>query len=277
MSKIRRGLLLLFFGALVTGLVAPESASANRSRLKRFTKGVTIKDRLGHYIYKDLGFTDHTGKKVRLRHFFDGKRPVILTLNYYGCKTLCNVQLAEFTKSLKGLDWKPGSQYRVVTISINPKETPADAREMRKNLMGIYGQKNVDWTFMVGKPSEIRRIANEVGFHYRYDSKTEQYIHVPAVFFLSSSGRLTRFLHGLKYPTRSMKFALMEASEGRIGTVTDRLYMSCFHFNPEDGTYSATAFGVMRLVGVSVALILGLVLVLLWVMDRFVWRKGEAS
>ncbi|MFH2008048.1 MAG: SCO family protein, partial [bacterium] len=180
--------------------IAPEPASADRSQLRRVTQGVTIKNRLGKKVFTDLGFVDHNGKHVRLRHFFDGKRPVILTLNYYACKTLCNVQLRQFTDGLKGLEWVPGETFRVVTVSINPRETPADARTMRKNFLDHFGKKHVDWTFMVGREQDIKRLANSVGFHYRWDPMYEQYIDVTAIFFVSPTCSLTRFIHGLKYP-----------------------------------------------------------------------------
>ena len=209
---------------------------------------------------------------MTLKKFF-GDKPVLLTLNYYRCKTLCNVQLNQVVKGLKGLDWKPGKNYRIVTVSIDPRESAKLAREKRQNYLKSYGRGEVDWTFLVGTQANITRLSNAVGFHYKYDKKHDQYIHVPAIFFLTGSGRLTRYLHGLKYPSRSLKFALMEASEGKIGTVSDKLFMSCFHYDPETGTYSASAFGIMRLAASGFAVLLGITLILLWLLDRYVWSK----
>jgi protein SCO1/2 len=234
---------------------------------------VTLKDRLGRYVPRDVALTDHRGRAVTLGDFLDGRRPVLLTLNYYRCTTLCTVQLTELTKGLKGLEWSPGEKFRLVTVSIDPREDAELARRKRASYLQLYGRGEVDWTFLVGQEKDLERLAEAVGFAYTYDAKADQFIHVPAIFFLSPQGRLSRFLHGLRYPTQSLRFALMEASEGRIGSFKDRVFMSCFHFDPEDGTYSAQAFGIMRLAGIAVALLLGLLLTFLWLMDRLVWRK----
>lgn len=271
---MRRALpaLVLLAGLLVTPGRAPR-AQGNRARVQKMVEGVTLKDHLGDTIPVDLPFVDHRGKAVNLKDWFDGRTPVLLTLNYYRCATLCTVQLTEVVNGLKGLDWTIGGKFRMVTVSIDPREDAELGRLKRQSYLKHYGRGEVPWSFLTGKPDAIRRLADAVGFKYTYDAKTDQYIHVPAIFLLTGKGRLTRFLHGLRYPTRSLRFALIEASEGRIGTVTDRVFMSCFHFNPEDGTYSAQAFGIMRLAGILIALILGLTLTFLYLMDRFVWRK----
>jgi protein SCO1/2 len=261
---------------LGAGAPAPAEAAASRERLREVTKGVTIKDRLGEYVPLQLTFTDHRGREVTLDRFF-GDKPVLLTLNYYKCKTLCTVQLNQVVKGLKGLEWKPGENYRIVTVSIDPREPWELAREKRKAYLKAYGKGDVDWTFLVGRKQAISRLADAVGFKYRYDEAHDQFIHVPAIFFLTPKGRLTRYLHGLKYPSRSLKFALMQASEGEVGTVTDKLFMSCFHYDPETGTYSASAFGIMRLAASAVAVLLGLTLILLWLLDRYVWSKKRNS
>jgi len=255
-------------------LVSSTPGRANRKQLQKLVKGVTIQDRLGKYVPKTPTFTDHRGKPVTFGDFL-GDRPVLLTLNYYRCIALCSVQLNQLVRGLKGVDWKPGEKYRIVTISIDPREDWKLARDKRKSYLKTYGKGEVDWTFLVGTQENITAVANAVGFKYKYDEKHDQYIHVPAIFFLTGSGRLTRFLHGLNYPSRSLKFALMEASEGKIGTVTDKLFMSCFHYDPKTGSYSASAFGIMRLAGISIAILLGLVLVTLWLLDKYVWSKNK--
>lgn len=265
---------IVLAGTCAAAAAASTPAAANRERMKKAVEGVTIKDRLGTTVPRGLTFTDHRGKPVALADFL-GTRPVLLTLNYYRCTTLCSVQLNQLVTGLKGMDWKPGEHFRIVTLSIDPREDWQLARDKRKSYLKHYGRGEVDWTFLVGAQKNITALANAVGFHYKYDAKHDQYIHVPAIFFLTPSGKLTRYLHGLRYPSRSLKFALMEASEGKVGTVTDKLFMSCFHYDPETGSYSASAFGIMRLAATSFAVLLGLVLVILWLLDRLVWSKHK--
>ncbi len=273
MRRIQKRWVVWLSGAVLVGLLAaPGTGFAQRQRLRNVVKGVTIKDRLGKYIPLSLHFTDHHGKAVTLKNYFHDK-PVLLTLNYYRCRALCSVQLNQVVRGLKELGWKPGDKYRMVTVSIDPREPWKLGSEKRKSYLKSLGMGEVDWTFLVGKQADITRLANAVGFKYKYDKKHDQFIHVPAIFFLTNSGRLTRYLHGLRYKSRSLKFALMEASEGKIGTATDKVFMSCFHYNPETGTYSASAFGIMRLAGIAIAILLALTLIVLWLLDHFVWGK----
>ena len=254
-----------------------KKSEPSRKQFKGVTDSVTIKDRLGARVDLNLAFTDHNGKRVKLGKYFDGKRPVILTLNYYRCKTLCSVQLNEVVKGLRKLEWSPGSRFRMVTVSIDPREKSPLAFEKRRNYLKFYGRGEVDWSFHTGDQANITALSDAVGFKYRYDKKRDQYIHVPAIFFLSPRGKLTRFLHGLRYLPRDLKYALMEASDGRIGTVTDKVFMSCFHFDPKTGKYQVYAFGIMRLAGIVVAVILVVTLVILFLLDRFVWRRSASS
>jgi len=256
----------LLGSALLLGM-ACQSALAEEQRPKQL-QGVTVKEQLGKQLKLDIPFRDEQGRHVKLADYFRDGKPVLLTLNYYRCKMLCSLQLTAVMKGMRELSWTPGKEYRVVTISINPKEGPKLAQQKRQTYLKALGKGDVDWHFLVGKKDNIDQVARGVGFVYRYIPKQDQYAHPAAIYFLSPDGKVSRYLYGLEYPGRQLKFALVEASEGRVGSPVDRIILSCFHYDASVGRYGPFAFGIMRLAGVVTLVLLGLTLGLYWRHER---------
>lgn len=271
---MNRWLRVATLALLLWALALPARAA---ERLPKELEGITVTEHLGQKANVNQTFTDATGKKVQLRDYFDGKRPVLLTLNYYRCPMLCNLQLNALTEGMRGLQWTPGQQYRVVTISIDDRETPDLARGKRATHLQMLGRGDVDWAFLVGDKDAIRAVADSVGFGYRYDPDGDQWAHPAVATFLSPDGTITRYLYGLEYPSRDLKFALMEASQGRVGSTVDKLILSCFHYDAANGSYAPFAFGIMRLGAIATVVALGGLLLLLWRHDVRKRRDRDAS
>jgi len=230
---------------------------------------IDVDELLGAELELDLRFTDHRGESVRLGDYFDGERPVLLTLNYYRCKTLCNLQLNALTETLAQFDWVPGDQYRIVTISIDPRETVELAHDKRASHLDALGKgDDVDWNFLVGDALQTRMLAAQVGVGYAYDAEQDQYAHPAVLMFVSPEGKLSRYLYGLTYTPTDVKFALMEAAEGRVGSTVDKLILSCFHYDASIGKYGPFAMGIMRLGGALMVVIVGIPLVFAWRRER---------
>jgi protein SCO1/2 len=253
-----RGLLLLAAAAAAVPARAEEA-------LPRQLDGVTVREQLGKHVDLGLRFRDPSGRLVALRELFRDGKPVLLTLNYYRCKMLCNLQLNALTAGLRGLSWTAGDRFRIVTVSIDHRESPALAGEKRAAHLRSLGRgEAVDWSFLVGDARSVRALADSVGFGYRYDRETDQFAHPAALMFLSPEGKVSRYLYGIEYTPRDLKFALIEAAEGRVGTVADRLILSCFHYDSSSGRYGPFAFGIMRLGGAATLVLLGGFLAVHW-------------
>lgn len=246
----------------------PRLALALEEDAPKALDGVTIDDKRGAQIDLDLPFTDHAGRAVHLRDYFGDDKPVLLTLNYYGCKMLCSLQLNGVADVLRALEWRPGEQFRVVTVSIDPREGHDLARGKRESYLEALDRGDVDWTFLVGSEESIRSLADAVGFRFRYDKETDQYAHSAGMFFLSPAGKLMQVLFGVKYNPRDTKFALIEAGEGKVGSTFERLILSCFHYDDLTGSYTPFAMGIMRLGGAATAIGIALLLTLLWRRER---------
>jgi protein SCO1/2 len=246
-------------------------------RLPKGLKGVTVKDKLGDIASLDTKLVDHRGTKVRFGDYFADGKPVVLTLNYYRCPTLCNIQLNELTRALRGLKWAPGETFRLVTVSIDHREKHTLGRKKRASHIKSLGRGEVDWSFLVGSKEQVKKLADSVGFGYRYDPEQDQWAHPAVVTFISPEGKISRYLYGLEYTSRDLQFAIMEAAEGRVGSTVDKLILSCFHYDATLGRYGPFAFGIMRLGGAVTLVLLGLFLARLWRRERRQRRRDEAA
>jgi protein SCO1/2 len=220
--------------------------------------GVGISEKLGSQIDLNHHFTDETGKDVRLGDFFAPKRPVIISLAYYECPMLCGVVLNSLVDGMKGLDWTPGKEFALVNLSFDPREKFDLAAAKKKNLLESLGKPGAaaGWHFLTGEEKQIKALADELGFGYRWDEKEKQYAHAAGIFVLTPEGKLSRVLYGIQYRPSDLRLSLLEASNGKIGTIVDRLLLFCFSYNQHLRKYSLT---VMRMLQIGAILtILGL-------------------
>lgn len=240
-------------------------------------KDVGIDAPLGATIPLNLAFTDETGQAVTLDKYFNKNKPVILTLVYYECPMLCTVVLNNFSESLKSLPWTPGGEFEIVTVSFNPLETPALAKAKKESYMQAYGRPAgaAGWHFLTGREDQIKALAAAVGFRYAWDPVQKQYAHATGIFFLSPAGKLSRCLYGIDYPPRDLRLALTETAEGRVGSLTDKILLFCYHYDPVKKGYAMAAFRVMQAAGTLTVLVLVLLIgsLLLWERRR---RRKES-
>lgn len=229
-------------------------------------QGVGIEEHLGAALPTDLEFTDHRGETVTLKNYLVDERPVILMFVYYECPNLCTLLLNGFLESVKAFDWDVGEKYQVVAISIDPTETAKLAAEKRDAYLKEYGRGDPEgWHFLVGSEANIQAMTQAVGFKYRYDAEQEQYAHASAIYFLTPDARISRYLYGIQFNPRDLKLALLEASEGKIGSVVDRFLLFCYHYDPKGKEYALFATNLMKIAGAATVLILGFVL---WILAK---------
>lgn len=262
----------LTFGSAGYAAAAPsgELPAGQNTVLAPAMHAVDVDEHPGLDIDKHLAFTDHTGKQVTLGDYLDGKRPVLVTMNYYRCPVLCNVQLNELTEALRQLDWTAGDEhFRIVTVSIDPREDAELAGKKRAAHLAAMGRGDaVDWNFLTGDALNVRLLAAQLGIQYAYDPEQDQYAHPAVITFLSPEGKIARYVYGLTVDPKDLKFGLIEASEGRVGSTLDRIILSCFHYDASLGRYGPFAFGLMRIAGAATVLLIGTALLVYWRRER---------
>jgi protein SCO1 len=232
-------------------------------------KDVGIDQKLNEKIPLDLSFRDEQGNSVLLSQFF-GQKPVIVSLAYYNCPMLCTQVLNGLEQGLKGLSMDAGEQFNVLTISIDPTEKPPLASAKYDLYTGIYGHPGAakGWHFLTGDGPQIRALASALGFRYAYDPETKQFAHASAIMILTPDGRISRYLYGIQYPSRDLRLALVEASEGKIGTSIDQVLLFCYHYDPVTGKYGLLISRVIKAAGLLTVLGIGIMVLFL--------RRGES-
>jgi protein SCO1 len=243
-----------------------QAHGAARSQAPAAVKGVDVLERLGDSVPLDAHFVDSEGRPFRLGDELQKGKPVILTLVYYRCPALCSLVLSGLTRSLRGVDLKLGEDYRVVTVSIDPTETPRMAAESKRGHMQALGVDPLTpgWTFGTGTEEQIQALARAVGFQYTYDEPSKQYAHAAAIFVLSPDGKISRYLYGIDFPTRDMRMALVEASKGKVGTAIDRVLLTCFKYDAATRRFEPYILGFVRIGASLVFVALATLLAVLW-------------
>lgn len=255
-------------------LLALTSISALSARAQQITtpailEKVGITQNLNTRIPPDLAFRDETGKPVQIGDFF-GKKPIVLSLVYFDCPALCTEVLNGELRTMKAISLDLGKDFEAVTVSFEPKDTPALAKAKRDVYVGQYGRPGaVDhWHFLTGDQHSIDALTNVAGFHYAYDSSIRQYAHAAAILVLTPDGRIDRYFYGVIYPARDLRLGLVEASEGKIGTVTDHALLYCYQYDPMTGKYGVVVMNVLRAAGGLTVLILGIFMALMFLRER---------
>lgn len=255
---------------LVLALALAVPALAQQNTLPTELEGVGVDEKLGARVNLDLQFTAENGYQVPLRKYFESGRPVVLNLVYYKCPMLCNLVLNAQTKVLRDLQWTVGREFEIVTVSIDPQEMFNLAQSKKKWYLEQYGRYDAasGWHFLTDYQGNVQRLAEQVGFNYRWDARTEQWSHAAAVMVLTPDGRVSRYLYGIQYRERDMRLALTEASEGKLGTMGDKLLLYCFHYDPAAKSYVPFARNIMKLGGATTVLVLGIFLSAMWRRER---------
>ncbi|RMG01025.1 MAG: SCO family protein [Planctomycetota bacterium] len=268
------GLVFLFAGHSVLAENAQRAESA-----PDVLKDVTVVEHLDVAVPADLEFTNTQGRRVRLGDYFDGERPVILTMNYSNCPKLCHLQLNGLFEGLEKLGWTMGDRYRMVTVSINPEEPYTRAADTKRKYIETYNRPDAEdgWAFLTGSEDNIRQLADTIGFGYAYDPVGKQYVHAAVIMVCTPDGRVSRYLYGVEYPAQDLRLALLEASDGKIGTTTDCILMFCFHYDASRGKYGLAAFRLMQVAGAFTVLVLGAFLGTYWLRERRKAARAEAS
>jgi protein SCO1 len=233
--------------------------------------GVDIVEHLGGALPRDATFRDAEGVTRRLGEYFDGKRPTLFVFAYHSCPMLCSLVLDATVRSLNEVAWTVGDEFDVVSVSIDPRDTPETATKKRSAVVQSYPRargSTKGWSFLVGDDANIRKVTEAVGFEYRYDARQKQYAHPAAIYLLSPDGRIARYLYGIEFPPSDVRLGLLEASQGRSISTTEKILLYCYHYDPQGKRYALVAMNVMRLGGVVTVAALGGFLTIMWARER---------
>jgi protein SCO1/2 len=244
----------------------PAGAADRKEPLPPEMRGVEVIPHENAKLPLDLAFIESDGRHVKLGQFFDGKRPVILTMNYSTCPRLCSLQLNGLVNAMREMPWDLGKQFQIVTVIIDPLESPERARLAKSGYLNSYGRPGsaAGWHFLTGHDEDIKKVAEVVGFGYRYIPQERQYVHPAVLILCTPDGRVSRYLGGIQYDPQTLRLALVEASEGKVGTAFDQVLLYCFHYDATAGRYGPAAFHWMQIAGGLTVVVLGGMMLVYW-------------
>jgi protein SCO1 len=233
-------------------------------------EGVKIEEKLNSQLDMNLHFKNETGEEVTLGSFFDGQTPVIISPVYFSCPGLCNFHLNGLTEGLKAMDWSIGGKFKVLSISFDHRETPDLAAKKKETYMKVYNRPGTEssWHFLTADEATIKAFTSSIGFNFRWNEKEKEWAHGSAAVVASPKGTVSRYLPGIMFDPKDIKFAVLEAGKGKVGSLVDQLILYCFQYNPHQSKYTLYASRVMKAGGGLMVLILAIWLLPIWYRAR---------
>ena len=234
---------------MIVPLMGVQAMSAQYARPK-ITNGVGIDQNLNAPVPLDLVFRDETNRVVPLRTYF-GDKPVVIEMVYFGCTSLCPKSIYESVTALRRVALEPGRDYDVVVVSFDPKDTPAIATQEKATYAKLFERSSFQqgWHFLTGQQASITRLADAIGFHYRWDDPTKQFVHAGGIMVATPDGKLSRYFYGIQYAPQDLRMALVEASQHKIGSPVDYVLLFCFRYDASQGKYTLAILNLLKLAG----------------------------
>jgi protein SCO1 len=231
-------------------------------------RDVGFDQHLNHMLPLDVTFKNEQGHTVTIGDYF-GRRPVVLSFVYYGCSMLCVQSLSSLAATLGVLSENPGDDFEVVSISIDPRETPALALEKKVHYVERSGKPSIahGWHYLTGTERDIQRLTKAAGFHYAWDEALQQYAHPAGIVIATPQGKVARYLFGIDYGPRDLRLAVLDASEAKISSPLKKALLYCYHYDLATGRYSLAILRVVQLAGAVTVFSLGTLI--------FVWTRRE--
>jgi protein SCO1 len=257
-ARAEHAAVVLLIALALVSRGASGQAAPQIENLPAVPANVGFDQNIGHKLPLAATFRDETGKAVTLGDYF-GKKPVVLSFAYFTCPMLCGLSMQGLSSSLKGMNLDAGRDFEVLTVSFVARETPEMARVKKDAAMARYGRPGAaaGWHFLTGDEQAIADLTRAAGFRYEWDATSQQYAHATGVVVLTPDGQIARYLFGVEYAPRDLRLSLVEASQGKLGSVVDQLLLLCYHYDPKAGRYGAVALGAMRAGGALTLLGIG--------------------
>jgi protein SCO1 len=228
------------------------------SELPPILREVGFDQNIDKQIPLDVTFKDENGQGVQVGKYF-GARPVVLNFVYYDCPMICLQTLSSLASTLKVLSQEPGKDFEIVTVSFDPRETPALALNKKREFVERSGKPHTagGWHFLTGAEPDIDRLTQAAGFRYVWDESAKQFAHPTGIIVLTPGGRIARYLFGIDYGPRDLRLAILDASANKVGSPIERALLYCYHYDLATGRYSLAIMRVVRVAGVVTVFSIG--------------------
>lgn len=254
------------------------SISNTNQALPKALQEVGVQDPIGKEVDPSLVFKDSKGELRSLGSYFYSKfkKPFLLSIIYYECPSLCNLHVKALLAGLVNLNLTVGRDFDVIFVSMDEREGPALAFEKKKTLLESYNRKDAEKGFhlLTGDGKNIKHLSYDLNFKFKWIEDQEVFSHASVTYVLTPEGKVSRVLSGLDSSAQNIKFSLLEASQGKVGSFLDKILLYCYRFDPKAGKYTLYAYNVMKLGGgLTVFLLAGFLIFSFFYQDRKIREK----
>ncbi|MGI8525139.1 MAG: SCO family protein [Pseudolabrys sp.] len=243
------------FASAVLGALCCALAPAQASMTPPQYWDVGVSSPPGAAVPPDAQVTGEDGRRRSLRDLVAG--PTVLIFADYTCATLCGPIVSFAAAALAQTGLTPGRDYRLLVIGLDPKDTAADAATMRRAHLGGDAAINGASLFVTADQASVTAITQALGYNYHYDKEHDQFAHPAAAYVLSADGRVARVLTGVGLSGADMRLALVDAGQGKVGTLRDHVRLLCYGFDPAHGTYNVLVSRLLAAAGLTTIIVLG--------------------
>lgn len=217
---------------------------------------IGIDEKFDQKIDETLVFQTYQNKNVQLSEYLN-KKPVIINFAYYSCPMLCHLLADGIVDLVNRSDLVLGRDYSIVTISINPDDTPETSSAFREKYLSQLNKKfNGGWSFLTGDEESIKSLTDQLGFKFKKNEQTGEYAHSAALILLTPEGKVSRYLYGIEFEEFDLKLAVAEASENESIRTIEKVLLFCYNYDPTSRSYVLKAWKIMRIGGVFTLVIL---------------------
>ena len=268
----------VFFTLLILGIMSSQVNAYEQSAVVpkqsneeiAALKNLGVKENLEAQLNLDRQFVNEKGETVALGKYFDGNRPVLLTMVYYSCPSLCNYHLNGLLDTFKGMKSPVGEDFQFVAVSMNHREDSDLASAKKDTYLEQLGQEGAaaGWHHLVGSEENVKALADELGFSFRWLPDQQEYAHPAVAYVVTPTGIISRYLYGIEFSSKTLRLSLVEAAAGKIGNVIDQIILFCFQFNPAKSKYTLYAYNLMRVMAGLTVLLLAVFLIPIWIRER---------
>jgi protein SCO1/2 len=219
--------------------------------------------------YRDVGVAVPAQASLPLTHSVidsDGRsralkdiisHPTVLVFADYTCRTLCGPILAFVGSALEQSGLRPEEQFQLLVVGLDPKDSRQDAASMRERYLTAGSPLDRATIFVRADSAAIKALTAALGYRYQYDEDDDMFIHPAAAYVLQTNGRVSRVLTGVGISSGDLRLALVEASDGKVGTFRDRVQLLCSGFDPTHGTYNLMIARLLALAAGATVFTLG--------------------
>jgi protein SCO1/2 len=245
----------IFYVVVLVAAVAVRCGPAEADITQAQLRTVEVSPPQGAQIPATVTATDIHGTSLNVRSLID--RPTIFIFSDYTCTTLCGPILSFVAGALDQTGLKPGKDFNLIVMGLDPKDSAADAETMRKSRIGDDPALSAATTFLIADAAQVKSVTAALGYHYVYDAANDQFAHPAAAYVLAADGHVVHVIAGVGLSGDDMRLALVEAGKGAVGTITDQIHLLCYGFDVSKGAYNLAVSRILAITGLLTMVTLG--------------------